>query len=102
MNELFESDSPNLKWWGEYNFELNQARAWQFGSLLFRLTRGLQEWRLEFHRPQVQYDYEQKWHAIEDPHFAFPQPVEIKRYMFKNTHHTIQLMPRLADRSVVI
>ncbi len=44
---------------GEYNFELNQARAWQFGSLLFRLTRGLQEWRLEFHRPQVQYDYEQ-------------------------------------------
>ncbi len=57
----------------------------------FASLRGLQEWRLEFYRPQVQYDYEQNGMAIEDPHFAFPQPVEIKRYMFKNTHHTIQL-----------
>ncbi|WP_086198289.1 hypothetical protein [Acinetobacter sp. ANC 4169] len=101
-NELIEPEHPNLKWWGEYQFELNQPKAWQFGSLLFRLTRGLQEWRLEYHRPQVQYDYEQKWHEIEDPNFAFPQPVKIERYMFKTTQHKIQLMPRLADRSVVI
>ncbi len=71
---------------GEHNFELNQAHAWQFGSLLFRLTRGLQEWRLEYHRPQVQYDYEQKWHAIEDPEFRLSTTaLKIERYMFKST-----------------
>jgi hypothetical protein len=29
--------TPDLKWWGEQNFELNQAKAWQFGSLFFAL-----------------------------------------------------------------
>ena len=102
INELIEPEHPNLKWWGEYTFELNQPKAWQFGSLLFRLTRSLQEWRMEIHRPQVQYDYEQSWHEIEDPNFGFPQPVKVERYMFKSTKNKIQLMPRLADRSVVI
>ncbi len=52
--------APIQPWWGEYAFEINQSKAWQFGSLLFRITRGLQEWRLEYYRPVVQYDYEQK------------------------------------------
>ena len=104
MADLSAPSSPAQlqHWWGEYHFELQQARAWQFGSLLFRLTRGLQEWRLEYHRPSVQYDYEQQWHEILDPNFALPQPMQIERYMFKNTSSKIQLMPRLADRSVVI
>lgn len=71
-NELLNHDElPDLKWWGEHEFELHQPKAWQFGSLLFRLTRGMQEWRLEYHRPQVQYDYEQQWHRINDPNFPF-------------------------------
>ena len=101
-NIVIEPEHAHLKWWGEHHFELNQPKTWQFGSLLFRLTRGLQEWRLEFHRPKVQYDYEQKWHLIEDAHFAFPPQVEVERYMFKATHNKLQLMPRLANRSVVI
>lgn len=95
--------TPNEShWWGEQHFELHQPQAWQLGSLLIRITRTLQEWRLEYHRPQVQYDYEQKWHRIDDPNFAFPQPVHIERYMFKTTKDTLHLMPRLANRSVVI
>ncbi|MCO8108953.1 hypothetical protein NI393_10655 [Acinetobacter indicus] len=102
-NELLNHDElPDLKWWGEHEFELHQPKAWQFGSLLFRLTRGMQEWRLEYHRPQVQYDYEQQWHRINDPNFSFPKPVKIERYMYKSTTNKLQLMPRLADRSVVI
>jgi len=57
---------------------------------------------MEFHRPQVQYDYEQSWHEIEDPNFGFPHPVHVERYMFRSTQSKLQLMPRLADRSVVI
>ncbi|ENV56135.1 MULTISPECIES: hypothetical protein [Acinetobacter] len=102
QHDLQELASPHLKWWGEHTFELHQVKAWQFGSLLFRLTRGINEWRLEYHRPQYQYDYEQNWHSITDTNFACPQPRKIERYMFKKTHETFQLMPRLADRSVVI
>lgn len=101
-HEISETDSAKLKWWGDYEFELNRPKTWQFGSLLVRLTRGMQEWRLEYYRPQVQYDYEQQWHNIDDPELAFPQPVKIERYMFKSTQIKLQLMPRLADRSVVI
>ncbi len=102
INEMIERDSPELKWWGDQHFDLNQSRAWQFGSLLFRLTRSLQEWRLEYHRPQVQYDYEQQWQAINEIEMAFPAPIKIERYMFAQTEPNFQLMPRLADRSVVI
>ena len=102
VSDVLETETPKMKWWGEQHFDLNRPKSWQFGSLLFRLSRGLQEWRMEYHRPAVQYDYEQQWHAIDDPEFSFPSPVHIERYMFKNTHEDIQIMPRLADRSVVI
>ncbi len=102
QNDQFESEVTDLKWWGEQKFELNQSKAWKFGSLLLRVTRGLQEWRLEYYRPQIQYDYEQSWHRIEDVNFAFPQPVHVERYMFRETSPNFQLIPRLADRSVVI
>lgn len=97
-----EPEHPNLKWWGEQKFEINQSRAWQFGSLMLRLTRGMQEWRLEYYRPQIQYDYEQQWYEIGDVNFAFPQPFHVERYMFRETSNSFQLKPRLADRSVVI
>ena len=94
--------STMLKWWGEQQFEIQQAKAWQFGSLLFRLTRGIKEWRLEYHRPQCQHDYEQQWKMLTDTEFAMPHPAKIERYMFHKTNSTFHLMPRLADRSVVI
>lgn len=65
-------NTAKMRWWGEQNFEINQSKAWQFGSLLFRLTRGIQEWRLEYFRPSVQYDYEQQWHQIDDRILPFP------------------------------
>ncbi len=99
---FFSSDRSPIKWWGEHIFELNQSQTWQFGSLLVRITRSMQEWRLEYHRPLVQYDYEQQWHRIEDASFAFPQPIHVERYMFKSTQGRLQLMPRLANRPVVI
>ncbi|WOE30385.1 hypothetical protein QSG84_08150 [Acinetobacter sp. SAAs470] len=101
-NDYYETNLPPIKWWGTKEFELNRPQAWQFGSLLFRITRSLQEWRLEYHRPRVQYDYEQQYYNIDDPEFGFPQPVKIERYMFKTTQSTLELMPRLANRSVVI
>mgnify|MGYP003442405208 FL=1 len=69
-NPTQAAHSDTLNWWGEQHFEIQQAKAWQFGSLLFRLTRGIKEWRLEYHRPHAQHDYEQLWHGLSDIEFA--------------------------------
>lgn len=101
MTDLFESPDPNLKWWGEYEFSLSQAYAWRFGSLYFRLIRSEKEWRVEYHRPQSQHESQQTWQKL-DPEAAFPHPMNFERYMFNYSNNKILLMPRLADRSVVI
>ena len=101
-NPTQAAHSDTLNWWGEQHFEIQQAKAWQFGSLLFRLTRGIKEWRLEYHRPHAQHDYEQLWHGLSDIGFAMQTKKKIERYMFHSTQSSFHLMPRLADRSVVI
>ncbi|MFT4020204.1 MAG: hypothetical protein QM666_01650 [Acinetobacter sp.] len=102
LNDFSENNLPDIKWWGEFHFEPYQSRTWQFGSLFFRLTRYEQEWRMEYHRPAVQFDYEQEWKEILEPDFGFPQPVHVERYMFRKMSGVFHLMPHMADRSVVI
>ena len=101
MNDLFETSEPNLKWWGEFEFTLSQSYAWRFGSLYFRLIRKEKEWRVEYYRPQSQHESQQTWQKL-DPEELFPQPMKFERYMFNATNRKILLVPRLADRSVVI
>lgn len=99
---LFSLESPNLKqWWGEIDFELHQSRTWQFGSLYCRITRSPKEWRLEYHRPKIQHENQQNWRIL-PADFALPSPIQTERYVFRQTQHQFYLMPRLADRSVVI
>ncbi len=56
----WETETSKVKWWGEHHFELNRPNHGSLARLLFRLTRGLQEWRMEYHRPSVQFDYGQR------------------------------------------
>lgn len=101
MTDFSEQTAHDLKWWGEYEFSLAQAHAWRFGSLYFRLIRNEKEWRVEYHRPPSQHESQQTWQKL-DPDAAFPHPMKFERYMFNYTSNKILLVPRLADRSVVI
>lgn len=94
--------SEDSCWWGDYIFEVDQPRTWQFGSLILRITRHAQEWRMEYHRPFVQSDDEMGWREILDDQFVLPEPVHIERYMFRKTQPQLQIMPKLADHSVVV
>ncbi len=96
------SSSIIKPWWGIHHFELQKAQAWQLGSLLLRLSRGEHEWRLEYHRSNAENDADQEWKMLQDTQFAMPASAQIERYMFVQTHGELRLMPRLADRSVVI
>lgn len=94
--------APIPIWWGKFHFEINQSRTWQFGSLVLRLTRMLNEWRLEYHRPLIQHDYEQEYKPINDVEYSLALPIQTERFMFRQTTPEIYLMPRLAPESVVI
>ena len=94
--------APIDVWWGKQHFELNQSKAWQFGSMCVRMTRLINEWKLEYHRPTIQQDNDQLFKRLDDVHFALPQPIKIERFMFAQTDADIWLMPRLSPRSMVI
>lgn len=102
MSSIYESHRPIKPWWGEKHFDLNQSKVWLMGSLQVKLTRYLTEWRLEYHRPQMQYDHEQDYREILQSDYSLPHPIKTKRFMFKHTEPILNLMPRLAPRSIVI
>ncbi|MEY2864304.1 MAG: hypothetical protein RLY58_2011 [Pseudomonadota bacterium] len=98
---LTPSQAADLKWWGEYQFDIGQSRAWLLGSLLLRLTRGVNEWQLEYHRPRHQDENDQDWQLL-SPEEDFGQKTTLERYLFAHTGDRLTLLPRLADRSVVV
>ncbi len=89
------------RWWGPYAFELGQRHAWQLGSLRLRITRHAGEWLLCYHRPAVQPEDEQDWQVLPDD-ADLGLPLHQARYLFAQTGGSLALMPRLADRSVVV
>ncbi|MFB2537936.1 MULTISPECIES: hypothetical protein [unclassified Acinetobacter] len=100
-HSVFNEQTNLAKWWGQKQFLLNQSYAWHFGSLYCRIIRNSKEWRIEYHRPKFQHESQQDWQNLPQD-MAFPEPVQFERYMFKTTQENLMLMPRLADRSVVI
>lgn len=52
--------------------------------MLFRLTRGIKEWRIEYYRPTLQDDNEQDWHIITDANFGFPHSASRTLYVSEN------------------
>jgi hypothetical protein len=97
-----QSERFALQWWGEHPFKIGQTRVWKLGSLLLRLTRGLHEWQLEYHRPRYQEYSEQDWHLLPPDYDLSTKPMVLQRYLFSKTPDTFTLLPRLADRSVVV
>ena len=95
------SPISDLQWWGEQSFALGQTKRFQLGSLWLSLTRDLHEWRLEYHRAKRSEAHTHAWIALDDTHLL-PQPTKIERFLFAETQPKLLLLPRLADRSMVV
>ncbi len=91
----------DLQWWGEQSFALGQSQVWQLGPLHVRITRDQYEWRLEYHRPKPQNDTLRNWSKLATDS-ELPQPTQLERFLFAKTNPKLILLPRLADRSVVV
>lgn len=91
----------SLQWWGEHVFALGQTRSWQLGCLWLSITRDRQEWRLEYHQPKRLGAYRLSWRVLAQDE-QLPEPVKLERYLFAETQASLTLLPRLADRSMVV
>jgi len=86
-------------WWGRSDFEPEQNRGWHMAGLDLWATRSAREWRFQTLRQSGQHEDQQNWSVLDS---EMPVDGNVARYFFKQTTSALYLMPRLADRSVVV
>jgi hypothetical protein len=86
-------------WWGRFSFALNQSRTWHLAGLELAATRASREWRFQTHRLPDQHEDVHHWQMQNG---SLPEETPVSRYFFTTTGDTLYMLPRLADRSVVI
>lgn len=89
-------------WWGPMRYAIGEARKWQLGSLEFSVQRERCEWQIAYHRPTQQDEDQQTNYNILDADAALTAPVTLQRFLFSQTSEMLSLLPRLADRPVVV
>lgn len=87
-------------WWGRFYFELQQSRSWHLAGLDLAVTRGSQEWQFQTRRSPEQHEDNHQWQM--EAGNALPEGTPQTRYFFNQTGDAVYVLPRLADRSVVI
>ncbi|MFN3587017.1 MAG: hypothetical protein ACK4UT_05895 [Moraxellaceae bacterium] len=87
-------------WWGRQVFGLGQGRHWHMAGLDLTVIRQAREWQCQVHRPATQNEDNHTWHL--DAELPAEPQGELSRYVFRATTEHLTLLPRLADRSVVI
>jgi hypothetical protein len=87
-------------WWGGHSFEPGQGRHWHLAGMDLSIIRQAREWQFQIHRTPGQGEDNHAWHH---DHTLPETPIgELRRYVFRQTSSALKLLPRLADRSIVI
>lgn len=89
-------------WWGGFDFTIGQGRTWELAGLILDISRQTQEWHLRLHRTAEQSEHNQEWQQRPGSSLAEMGGMDYCRFMFQRTTSALRLLPRLADRSVVV
>ncbi len=90
----------NQTWWGRYELPLNAAGRWRVGPLTIWAQRLEHEWRVGSQTAASDADSPIE---IEAPTDAAPPEEEMDlRFGFVRSPEAIELVPSLADRSIVV
>lgn len=88
-------------WWGALTLPVGQARQWRMAGLELGVARQVREWQVWTHRTREQSEDNHEWRR--DDSSVMPEAdAAFTRFVFRQTQETLRLLPRLADRSVVI
>ncbi|PKG97719.1 hypothetical protein [Paraglaciecola sp. MB-3u-78] len=88
------------KWWGDINFELNEAKTWRIGQRKISVQRKDAEWLISNEKTN-----EESFEELVLERATFTDPViDIlpQRYLVKNTQNSLIAKPLLADRSIIV
>lgn len=95
------SDAPSLQpWWGEYRLpEGCNGLVWRIGPLHLQARCWPHEWRLSWRSDGDPLDATVGFEPVDD---VDETGCDVARYAFRETGPGVTLLPRVADRSVVV
>lgn len=88
------------KWWGSIDFELNECKCWQVGERFIAVQRKEKEWRVW--NVQTKEETSDPLLLANPSNRDFLQTPATQRFLVNQTQSSISVMPRLADRAMVI
>lgn len=93
-------------WWGGFEFRAGSGRAWDMAGLRLAIRREPQEWQFHLRRTAAQSEDNHGWRQDDGPDGGPGDDTDPGaarcRFVFERTTPWLQLLPRLADRSVVV
>lgn len=89
-------------WWGAQDFVAGETRGWDMAGLLLEATRLPQEWHLRLERGPGQSEDNHDWQRRDDAPLAASPTARLSRFVFRQSPGRLRLLPRLADRAVVV
>ena len=87
-------------WWGTYNLNIDERKAWQIGPLSLWIQRRRNDWQIAYQETETT---DTNW-RLDDrivDELSWPDAT-IQRFVYHETHSRLTLRPVLADRSVVV
>ena len=87
-------------WWGRITFSLNECKAWQVGERMVVVQRHECEWRIWNIESKDENTHPLELVTPSNTDFLSSPPTQ--RFLVKHTESSITVMPRLADRAMVI
>jgi hypothetical protein len=89
-------------WWGHYKVPDQHGGCWRIGPLTLWIQRFAREWRIAYVRSSDPMASEVE-KTVPAPAETIEPAIDasLSRYSFRQTHRELELVPLLADRSVV-
>jgi hypothetical protein len=87
-------------WWGGIRFSLNECKAWQIGERMIVVQRHECEWRIWNIESKDENTHPLELVTPSNTDFLSMPPTQ--RFLVKRTESSITVMPKLADRAMVI
>lgn len=89
-------------WWGVQDFSSSKTRTWDMAGLLLEASRQPREWQFRLERTGAQSEDNHDWRHCDGVTMAPSPTTALSRFVFRQTSPRLRLLPRLADRSVVV
>ncbi|MDF3029775.1 MAG: hypothetical protein K0R03_333 [Moraxellaceae bacterium] len=89
-------------WWGCLDLQPGASRSRDMAGLRLEISRQPQEWQFRLERTAAQSEDNHAWQELAAGSIAETGAGELQRHVFRQTSAALRLLPRLADRSVVV